>query len=242
MTGMPCRRARRVMSFWALGTCSSGISSPRSPRATITASHAPRISSRCSSASGRSSLAMRRHVGAARSAISRRACRRSAAVWTKLSATMSTPSARPNRRSSMSFGVMADAGSGTPGALMPLCSPSSPPSTTVRRFSVPLGRLDPQLDQAVGEQQPVARRHALRQPFERRRDAPGPPTKSPVAIASVVAGRRAESAGRLRAARCGSSGPPRSCRTRDLAARAAGRRAHPARTSLGATRGCRARN
>ena len=40
-------------------------------------------------------------------------------------------------RSSMSFGVIADAGSGTPGALIPLCSPSSPPSTTVVWISVP---------------------------------------------------------------------------------------------------------
>ena len=46
MTGLPARRERRVISFWALGTRSSGISSPRSPRATITESHACRISSR----------------------------------------------------------------------------------------------------------------------------------------------------------------------------------------------------
>ena len=46
MTGMPCARAARVISFCARGTRSSGISTPRSPRAIITASLADRMSSR----------------------------------------------------------------------------------------------------------------------------------------------------------------------------------------------------
>ena len=45
-TGLPRRRARRVIVFCRPGTCSSGISTPRSPRATITASATARISSR----------------------------------------------------------------------------------------------------------------------------------------------------------------------------------------------------
>ena len=54
----------------------------------------------------------------------------SAAVCTKLMATKSTPSARPNRRSASSLSVIHDAGKRTPGALIPLCSPSGPPVTT----------------------------------------------------------------------------------------------------------------
>ena len=45
-TGLPRRRARRVIVFCRPGTCSSGISTPRSPRATITASETARMSSR----------------------------------------------------------------------------------------------------------------------------------------------------------------------------------------------------
>ena len=37
-TGLPARRAARVICFWIPGTFSSGISTPRSPRATISAS------------------------------------------------------------------------------------------------------------------------------------------------------------------------------------------------------------
>ena len=37
-TGLPARRAARVICFWMPGTRSSGISTPRSPRATISAS------------------------------------------------------------------------------------------------------------------------------------------------------------------------------------------------------------
>ena len=55
----------------------------------------------------------------------------SAADCTKLSATRSTPSASPNARSRASFSVTPEAGSGTPGALMPLCWPSRLPNITV---------------------------------------------------------------------------------------------------------------
>ncbi len=50
MTGFPSRRPWSMMRFWTLGTLSSGISTPRSPRATMTPSAAPRISSRRSTA------------------------------------------------------------------------------------------------------------------------------------------------------------------------------------------------
>ena len=57
ITGVRASRARRMMSFWATGTSSRGTSTPRSPRATMTAVVAARISSRRPRASGRSSLA-----------------------------------------------------------------------------------------------------------------------------------------------------------------------------------------
>ena len=57
-TGLPARRAARVMNFWMPGTRSSGISTPRSPRATISASVMSRISSSRVTACGFSILAI----------------------------------------------------------------------------------------------------------------------------------------------------------------------------------------
>ncbi len=51
----------------------------------------------------------------------------------------------------------------TPGALMPLCSPSSPPSTTVVLRPLTVRVLHPQLDPPVVEQQRVAAVHRLGQ-------------------------------------------------------------------------------
>ena len=51
-TGLPSRRAVRVMRFCRPGTFSSGISTPRSPRATISASEISMISSRRAIACG----------------------------------------------------------------------------------------------------------------------------------------------------------------------------------------------
>ena len=58
MTGLPRRLARRMSRFCTMAICSIGISTPRSPRATMMPSAAPRISSMCSRASARSILAM----------------------------------------------------------------------------------------------------------------------------------------------------------------------------------------
>ena len=57
-TGLPARRAARVICFWMPGTFSSGSSTPRSPRATISASAASMISSSRVTACGFSILAM----------------------------------------------------------------------------------------------------------------------------------------------------------------------------------------
>ena len=57
-TGLPARRAARVICFCTPGTFSSGISTPRSPRATMIASERSMISSSRVTACGFSILAM----------------------------------------------------------------------------------------------------------------------------------------------------------------------------------------
>ena len=84
---------------------------------------------------------------------------------------MSTPSDSPNFRSSMSFGVIADAGSGTPGALMPLCSPSSPPSTTVVSISLPSVPSTRSSTRPSASSSRSPGRTLLREPLEGRRHA-----------------------------------------------------------------------
>ena len=98
----------------------------------------------------------------------------------------------------------------------------SPPSTTVVDDLGAVGRLDAQLDEAVGQQQPIARagRSAARPAnvVERR---PGPPTKSPVAIVSrSPASTRDRPPVVERPVRI--FGPPRSWRIADFAAGARG--------------------
>ena len=115
-----------------------------------------------------------------------------------------------------------DAGSGTPGALMPLCSPSTPPSTTRVRICWRSLSDDPQLDAPVVEQEHVARLDERRQVFVARRDAPGPAEEVADGNHQLVAGgqrdRRvvAEQAGAdlgaargpAAARRCGRPRPP----------------------------------
>ena len=57
-TGLPSCRASRTMRFCASGTSSGGSSTPRSPRATITASVSAMMASKFSSACGFSSFTM----------------------------------------------------------------------------------------------------------------------------------------------------------------------------------------
>ncbi len=57
-TGLPARRQARVISFCTPGTFSSGISTPRSPRATISASASSRMSPSRATACGFSILAI----------------------------------------------------------------------------------------------------------------------------------------------------------------------------------------
>src|SRR6266545_2603659 len=58
MAGFPCSRAQMMIRFWTSGTAAGPISTPRSPRATMTASEALTIWSSSSSASAFSILAM----------------------------------------------------------------------------------------------------------------------------------------------------------------------------------------
>ena len=51
-TGLPARRQARVICFWMPGTASIGISTPRSPRATMTASESSMISASRATAAG----------------------------------------------------------------------------------------------------------------------------------------------------------------------------------------------
>ncbi len=57
ITGTLASRACRITSFWMTGTSSSGTSTPRSPRATITASTSGSSPGRFATISARSSLA-----------------------------------------------------------------------------------------------------------------------------------------------------------------------------------------
>ena len=90
----------------------------------------------------------------------------------------------------MSFGVSAEAGSATPGRLIPLCSPSGPPPTTVVVAVVPSD------DSTRSSMRPSSRssrspcRTDLARPAKVVDTRPGPPTKSPVAISSDAPGTR----------------------------------------------------
>ena len=86
-TGLPARRAVRVICFCTPGTFSSGISTPRSPRATISASARSMISSSRFTACGFSIFA----ITAARPRVIFFASAMSSGRWMKESATQSMP-------------------------------------------------------------------------------------------------------------------------------------------------------
>ena len=167
----------------------------------------------------------------------------SSAVCTKLSATKSTPSSRPNRRSAASFSVTADAGSGTPGALMPLCSPSGPPSTTsstarrrrcARRRAARSCRRPAAADRRAA---PSGSSSAIG-----REDPPGPPTSSPARDPQLVSARAARAACRRGSGPVRIFGPLRSCMIATWRPAARGRLANRAESGARAIRACRARN
>ncbi len=135
ITGSFAPRACRMISFWIWGTSSSGTSTPRSPRATMTASTTLRMPGRLARISWRSSFAT---IGRSAAAACRRKPRTSwmsSADRTKETATRSTPCPRPKRRSSRSFSVRQDTGSVMRGSDNPLWSLTRPPTTTRHRTS-----------------------------------------------------------------------------------------------------------
>ena len=114
MTGLALRRAFSTMSFWTIGTSSSGSSTPRSPRATITPSKASMTSSRFSTACGFSILAMSgRRMSSSR--MTSRTSSASLADRTNDSAMKSTPWRSAQRRSSTSLSLIAGTLTCTPG-------------------------------------------------------------------------------------------------------------------------------
>src|SRR5579862_2826345 len=130
ITGFPSSSDFVMIRFCSSGTSAAPISTPRSPRATITASVSARMSSSASIASAFSIFAITCAcelccwISACRS-------RTSAAERTNESATKSTPVSSANSRSSLSLRVNDGIGIGTPGRLTPLCELTRPPTTTV---------------------------------------------------------------------------------------------------------------
>lgn len=136
MTGLALRLASFTARFWTIGTCSRGISTPRSPRATMMPSKAATMSSMFSTACGFSTLAM---TGRRRPSSSMMRCtsRMSRPLRTKERATTSKPARSAQRRSSSSFFDRAGTDTATPGRLRPLWSETMPPSITRVRTRVP---------------------------------------------------------------------------------------------------------
>ncbi len=131
-TGLPSRRAERLMRFCRPGTFSSGTSTPRSPRATMRASETSITSSSRAIACGFSILA----ITSARPCVSFFTSTTSSGRCTKEIATQSTPSASAASRSARSLLVIDVMGMSVSGRLTPLRLDSRPAtSTTARELS-----------------------------------------------------------------------------------------------------------
>ena len=151
ITGLPRSRARRMIRFCRSGTATAPISTPRSPRATITASASRRMSSSTATASAFSIFAITCAVEPDASISVFSACT-SEAERTNESATKSQPSSSANWRSSMSFRVSDGIGSGMPGRLTPLCEMTVPPTSTSQSARPRSTVADPQPHRAVVDQ------------------------------------------------------------------------------------------
>src|SRR5712692_8965251 len=125
-TGLPARRAVRVSCFWMPGTFSSGISTPRSPRATISASVRSRMSPIRPTACGFSILA----ITPARPRVIFFASAMSSGRWMNDNPTQSMPASSPASRSERSFAVSAENAIVVSGRLTPLRFDSLPPTST----------------------------------------------------------------------------------------------------------------
>ena len=155
-------------------------------------------------------------------AMTRAGARTSSAVCTKLSATRSTPSARPNRRSSTSFAVSADAGSAHARRVDALVlrrarRRSRPPSSRPRSPSLARPAARSGRRRAAGGRRAATDRDQLGVRASKMR--PGRAGASPVAMRSVVAVRRACSGRPPASGPVRIFGPLRSCRMATDAAR-----------------------
>ena len=148
-TGLPASRQAPTMRFCALGTSSGGISTPRSPRATMTASASWISSSRWVSAWGFSILTMM----AARLPISRRASATSSGRWTKDSAIQSAPRSRPNCEiGAVLVGERGNAKHDV-GQVEPLAIAQASAGDDGGFAAIALSLVDPEADAAIVEQQ-----------------------------------------------------------------------------------------
>ena len=177
-TGRPIRRAASTIRFCSGGTSSGGISTPRSPRATITASASSRMSSSRSIAAGFSILASR----FALPPISRRASATSSGRCTKERAIQSTCCSSAKARSARSFSVSAASGSTTSGTLRPLLLEIVPPTSTLASIRSASAFDHPEDELAVVDQQPRA---GLRPPRKSRGAASWRALSSPGAVVAV---------------------------------------------------------
>ena len=134
-TILPFWFAFLMMLFWMIGTSSSGTSTPRSPRATMTPSASSRISSMLLTPWTDSILAMifMRLLWAFR--ISRISLT-SFAVLVKEAAIKSYPSRQPNSMSERSCLLMKGMVRSAPGRFTPLWLETGPPLMTVHTTSV----------------------------------------------------------------------------------------------------------
>ena len=155
MTGLALRRDSSMTCFCRNGTSSSGHSTPRSPRATMVPSKARTISARFSMACGFSILAMTGRCTPTSSMIARTSST-SAAERTNDSAMMSAVSFSAQRRSSLSFSLMAGTETATPGRLMPLLSLRRPDPFARQSTSVSVDRDHLEADAAVVDEDLVA--------------------------------------------------------------------------------------
>ena len=132
ITGLALRRHSSIRRFCTIGTFSSGYSTARSPRATMTPSKAVDDVLHVVDRLRLLDLGDDRDPAAHLVHDPVHVAGRRSASRTKDSATMSQPIRRAKRRSSTSFSDSAGTFTAAPGRLMPLWSEMTPPSMTMR--------------------------------------------------------------------------------------------------------------
>eukprot|EP01139_Manchomonas_bermudensis_P026267 Amastigsp_a849353_34.p3 type:complete len:234 gc:universal Amastigsp_a849353_34:617-1318(+) len=136
MTGLPATLHFQIIAFCSLHTCSMGISTPRSPRATMIPSETSRISSKFVMP-WRDSIFEMILMPASRTPGTERTASTFAALRMNDAAIMSTSIRTPNSMSALSFSVTAGRSTSFPGRLTPLLSPSSPELPISQRTASP---------------------------------------------------------------------------------------------------------